>query len=146
MLTNIEKGDLVVIKDAQTGTTHTVEVLSVKPDYERPGNFARFDYINRAESSPIRRTAWPKELLNIVRKTAVKAMDPKAQRPSEMNKPSASEEIIINGKRYVQKVDAKSQDLDKVINPEANTQVHEAVKAPAKPVTSRITKAKPVDK
>ncbi len=139
MLTNLEKGDVVAIKGPD-GQTAVVTVLSVKIDYEHPGQFARFDYINYNEPSPMRRTAWPKELVQIIKKSPVKTVDPKSPRPGDAPAPSASEEIIINGKRYVQKVDNKSADVGAVINKEAGAQVHESVKAPNKPVTSRINK------
>lgn len=140
MLSNIEKGDTVVVRDPE-GNTRNVVVLSVKPDYERPGGFVRFDYIDQNEASPMRRTAYPKELMSIVRKSTVKPLDPKAPRPGDESK-GTQQAIVINGKVYVERSTGTGQTVP--VNPEASNtaQVHEAVAAPAKPVTSRLKKSK----
>lgn len=138
MLNNLEKGDTVVIRD-ENGQTKQVTVLSVKIDYERPGAFVRFDYINYNEPSPMRRTAYPKEMVSIIRKNAIPKIDPLAQRPGDQRGPQKA--VVIDGKVYIEKTHVTTGDVP--INKEAgNTQVHEAVKAPAKPVTSRIRAAK----
>lgn len=136
MLTNLEKGDTVAIRD-ENGQTKTVTVLSVKIDYEKPGSFVRFDYICYSEPSPMRRTAYPKELVSIIKKNTVPKIDPLAQRPGDMRTPQKA--VIIDGKTYVEKTQGITQGVP--INEAVNTQVHEAAKAPAKPVTSRIKKS-----
>jgi len=130
MLNNLEKGDTVAIID-DLGHTHTVTVLQVKPDPEHPTSFARFDYIDQQEPSPMRRTAWPKQLLRIIKKTEIKTLDPKSQRTSDFRTPQKA--VIIDGRTYVEK------------NPHDNIQVPltlgvnapEAVASPAKPVLTR---------
>ena len=138
MLTNIEKGDIVVIKDPD-GATKKVTVLAVKPDYERPGMFIRFDYIDYGEATPMRRTAYPRELLSIVQKTATKALDPKAPRPGDAPSNVPQKAIVIDGKVYIERTPPTSGSIP--VNEAVTSQVHEAVKAPAKPVESRIKKA-----
>lgn len=141
MLNNIEKGDTVVIKDVE-GITRTVTVLSVKTDYERPGSFIRFDYINPFEASPMRRTAYPKELMSIVRKSSIKTMDPKSPRPGDGTQQSPQKAIVIDGKVYVERNAQGTQAPP--LNHSADTkQVHPAVTAPAQPVTERIKKVGP---
>lgn len=112
MESNLEKGDTVALRDGRS-----VEVLKVLPDYEKPGGFIRFDYVDHSEASPMRRTAYPSELLRIVRKTVKKTLDPFAVRPNDDPKPSP---IPVS-----------------IVNQEAGPQVHAAVKAPAKPVLKR---------
>lgn len=87
----------------------------------------------------MRRTAYPKELLQILRKNTTPKLDPKAQRPGEMGNGAPQKAVIIDGKTYVEKVPVIQGEVP--ITPGAGTQVHEAVKAPAKPVTERIKKA-----
>lgn len=137
MLNNLEKGDTVAIRD-ENGQTKQVTVLSVKIDYEKPGAFVRFDYINYNEPSPMRRTAYPKELMSIIKKNTVPKIDPLAQRPGDNRPPQKA--VIIDGKTYIQKTPETTRGVP--LNPEAsNTQVHKAVTAPAKPVQSRIKKS-----
>lgn len=138
MLNNLEKGDKVVIRNDQ-GETHTVTVLSVKIDYERTGAFVRFDYINYAEASPMRRTAYPKELMSIISKAVVKKIDPKESRPGDTPTNVPRQAIVMNGKVYVEKTTDTQGSIP--INQEIKTQVHESVKAPAKPVMERIKKS-----
>jgi hypothetical protein len=138
MLSNIEKGDIVVIKDPD-GATKKVTVLAVKPDYEHPGAFIRFDYIDYGEASPMRRTAYPRELLSIVQKTASKALDPKAPRPGDSAPQGPQKAIVIDGKVYVERTPPTQGSIP--VNEAVTTQVHEAVKSPNKPVESRIKKA-----
>lgn len=138
MLTNLEKGDTVALRD-ENGATKTVTVLSVKQDYEKAGAFVRFDYINYGEPSPMRRTAYPKELLSIIRKNTAKTIDPKLPRPGDAPAGSPIKAIVIDGKVYVEKTQGTQGEIP--INREAKSQVHESVKAPAKPVTSRIRKS-----
>ncbi len=81
MHNNLEKGDVVAIRNA-AGDTRQVTVLQVRQSYENPGQFLRFDYIDHAEASPMRRTAYPKELLQILKKNTTPKIDPKSDRPS----------------------------------------------------------------
>lgn len=139
----VEKGDFVAIKDGHGGTME-VEVMSVKPDYEK-NSFLRFDYINHQETSPMRRTAWPSDMIRVLRKNPNPLPDPKAIRPYDNpigGKPDGS--VIIDGKVYVPQGKAEvSKDPAAIINPEASqTQVHDAVKSPSKPVGGRIKKSK----
>lgn len=138
MLNNLEKGDIVAIKDT-TGATHQVTVLSVRPDYDHPGSFVRFDYINYNEASPMRRTAYPKELMQILKKTTSRPLDPKAPRPGDA-RAAAPGRIQLNGKVYMEVPTGTEGEVP--LNPEGNKQVHPAVTSPQKPVTSRITKGK----
>jgi hypothetical protein len=141
MLSNIEKGDTVVIRDTE-GITHKVTVLSVKPDYERPGAFIRFDYINYGEASPMRRTAYPKELMSIVSKTQVHAPDPKAPRPGDgpANVPQSA--VVLNGKVYVERPTGTAGSIP--LTP--GVPVPEAIANGPKPVESRIKKHGPEPK
>ena len=136
MLTKLEKGDVVAIRNA-AGETKQVTVLSVKPDYDQVGAFLRFDYIDHSEASPMRRTAYPKELLQILKKSPIKTLDPKAPRPGDMRKPQKV--VIIDGRTYVERVTGEQGALP--ITEGVGPQVHQAVKAPAKPVQERIKKA-----
>lgn len=138
MLNNLEKGDTVVIRD-ENGQTKQVTVLSVKIDYENPGSFVRFDYINYNEPSPMRRTAYPKEMVSIIRKNTVQKIDPLTARPGDQRTPQKA--VVIDGKVYVEKTQGTNEGIPLNTNVK-NTQVHEAVKAPSKPVTSRIKSAK----
>lgn len=138
MLNNLEKGDIVAIRNVD-GATCSVTVLSVKIDYERPGAFVRFDYINYTEPSPMRRTAYPKELVSIIRKANVKVLDPKQPRPGDGAIKGTQKAVIIDGKVYVEKTPETQGAVP--VNAEVKAQVHEAVKSPAKPVTSRIKKS-----
>ena len=133
MLTNLEKGDTVAIID-ELGHTHTVTVLQVKPDPEHPTSFARFDYIDHQESSPMRRTAWPKQLLRIIKKSEIKQLDPKAQRPSDLI--TAQNALIVNGKTYVERKPGQQPSIPLTPGVEAPA----AVAEPAKPVLSRTHK------
>ena len=132
MLANLEKGDTVAISD-ELGHTHTVTVLQVKPDPEHPTSFARFDYIDHQESSPMRRTAWPKQLLRIIKKTEIKALDPKTQRQSDFR--TAQKAVIVDGRTYVEKNPGDRQEVP--LTP--GVPAPEAVASPAKPVLSRST-------
>lgn len=136
MLNNLEKGDVVAIRNS-SGETKTVTVLQVKQDYERVGAFVRFDYIDHNEPSPMRRTAYPKELVQILKKNVMPKVDPKAERPI-FNTPQKA--VIIDGKTYVEKTSNHQATVP--VTEGAGPQVHAAVKAPAKPVESRIKKAK----
>lgn len=112
---NLEVHDVVALRDGRE-----VEVLSIKPDYGTEGGFIRFDYLDRKEASPMRRTAYPSELLRILRKGQInKAPDPKEQRTYDLKDQTPPPTPVT------------------IINEGANPQVHPAVKAPAKPVTSR---------
>ena len=132
MLANLEKGDTVAIID-ELGHTHTVTVLQVKPDPEHPTSFARFDYIDHQEPSPMRRTAWPKQLLRIIKKTEIKALDPKTQRQSDFR--TAQKAVIVDGRTYVEKNPGDRQEVP--LTP--GVPAPEAVASPAKPVLSRST-------
>lgn len=110
----LEVHDIVALKDGRE-----VEVLSIKPDYGQEGGFIRFDYLDRKEASPMRRTAYPSELIRILRKGNVpKAPDPKERRPYDLKDDGAPLPVTI-------------------VNEAANPQVHPAVRAPAKPVLKR---------
>jgi hypothetical protein len=132
MLANLEKGDTVAIID-ELGHTHTVTVLQVKPDPEHPTSFARFDYIDHQEASPMRRTAWPKQLLRIIKKTEIKAIDPKTQRQSDFRTPQKA--VIIDGVTYAERRPGDQGPIP--LN--TNVPAPEAVASPAKPVLSRST-------
>lgn len=132
----LQKGDLVAIRDGQGGTK-SVRVESVKPDYEHPGGFLRFDY----NDNGMRRTAWPKELLSILKKSVVPTLDPKQPRLGDNEAQSEGKEIVIDGKRYIEKPTSARASQ---VNADAQTQVHPAAKAPAQPVMSRIKKAETV--
>ena len=132
MLANLEKGDTVAIID-ELGHTHTVTVLQVKPDPEHPTSFARFDYIDHQEPSPMRRTAWPKQLLRIIKKTEIKAIDPKTQRQSDFRTPQKA--VIIDGVTYAERRPGDQGQIP--LN--TNVPAPEAVASPAKPVLSRST-------
>ena len=132
MLLNLEKGDTVAIID-ELGHTHTVTVLQVKPDPEHPTSFARFDYIDHQEPSPMRRTAWPKQLLRIIKKSEIKQLDPKAQRPSDFR--TAEKAVIVDGRTYVERKPGQ----EKPIPLTPGVLAPEAVASPAKPVLSRST-------
>jgi hypothetical protein len=130
----VEKGDIVALRDGRT-----VEVLSVKPDYEHPGAIVRFDYVDRREASPMRRTDYPSLIINILRK-GQPAIDPKMPRPGDNRAPAPTKVIIVDGKKYIESGPGGPQG-PVPLTEGAGTQVHEAVRAPAKPVTSRIKKA-----
>jgi hypothetical protein len=130
----VEKGDIVALKDGRE-----VEILAVKPDYEHPGAIMRFDYIYRKEASPMRRTEYPSCIVSILRK-GTPPIDPKAVRPGDNRQPAPTKVIIVDGKRYVEKP-ADGPQGAVPLTPGVGTQVHPAVKAPAKPVISRIKKA-----
>lgn len=130
MLLNLEKGDTVAIID-ELGHTHTVTVLQVKPDPEHPRSFARFDYIDHQEPSPMRRTAWPKQLLRIIKKSEIKVLDPKAQRSTDFR--TAQKAVIVDGRTYVEKNPGDRQQIPLTPGVEASAVVAE----PAKPVLSR---------
>jgi hypothetical protein len=133
MLLNLEKGDTVAIID-DLGHTHTVTVLQVKPDPEHPTSFARFDYIDHQETSPMRRTAWPKQLLRIIKKNEIKSLDPKEQRPSDFR--TAQKAVIVDGRTYVEKTPGDRQQIP--LNPNVPAPV--AVAESPKPVLSRTNK------
>lgn len=150
----VEKGDTVAIRSG--GVETSVEVVSVRPDYERPGHFLRFDYINHAEASPMRRTAWPSDMIRVVRKNQRPAPDPKETRAYDLK--DSKGEIVIDGKAYLPHhtavagcviIDGKvfipkghvtaSPSPEAIINPAAAAaQVHTAVAKPARPVQARI--------
>lgn len=133
----VEKGDILALKGGKT-----VEVLSVKPDYEREDSILRFDYIDRSELSPMRRTAYPSEIINILRKNQRPSPDPKSVRSYDNPVAKPTKVIIVDGKEYIEKDNnAGSVSPSSVLTPGAGTQVHSAVAAPAKPVISRIKKA-----
>lgn len=117
----VEKGDVVALKDGKR-----VEVLSVKLDHEKgPGAIYRFDYIDRAEASPMRRVGYPSEISSILRKNPNPTTDPLKVRPYDNN-------------THIQKVQVvPSADPAAIVNTAAQTQVHEAATKPAKPVVSR---------
>lgn len=137
MLNNLEKGDIVAIRNS-TGETRQVTVLAVKVDYERAGAFVRFDYIDYNEPSPMRRTAYPKELLQILQKNTTPKLDPKSLREGDLSRPQKA--VIIDGKTYVEKNMNHQQEIP--VTAGVGSQVHESVKTPANPVTARIKKAK----
>ena len=127
----VEKGDIVALRDGRT-----VEVLSVKPDYEKQGAILRFDFIDRNERSPMRRTEYPSIIINILRK-GKQAPDPKAVRPHD-NRDSIQKVIVVDGKEYIQKDPGiTGASPAAVLNQDAGPQVHPAVKAPVKPVLKR---------
>lgn len=111
----VEKGDTVALKDGRS-----VEVLKVLQDYDKPGQFVRFDYVDNNEPSPMRRTAWPSDLLRILRKCTKAKLDPKAERPNDNPKIPPTD---VN-----------------IVNKEAAPHVHPAVTKPAQPVLTRNKK------
>jgi len=129
---NVEKGDTVALRDGRT-----VVVLGVKPDYEHPGSIIRFDYVNPSERSPMRKTGYPSEILNILKKNPNKAPDPKAERPYDNKKPDPTEVVVLNGEEYIKK-NKNGQTGAPPVTPAVAPQVHPAVTAPAKPVVKRM--------
>lgn len=111
MITNkIERGDILALKDGRQ-----VEVLTVRMEGEE---LRRFDYIDRSESSPMRKTAYPSEINTVIRKSIMKKPpEPLATRPHDNAMPGP---IPVT-----------------VVNLEANKYVHPAVLQPAQPVLSR---------
>jgi len=106
----LEVGDIVALKDGRE-----VEVLSIKKDYSTEGGFIRFDYLNRKEDSPMRRTAYPSDMVRIIRKNQINKMpDPKERWPHDV------------------KDDGKDPLPVTVVSQEQKTQVHEPVPAPVK--------------
>lgn len=75
-MNQLEKGDIVAIK----GRATEVEVQSVRKDGD---HIIRFDYLDRSEASPMRRTAYPSELISILRKNTRNVLPPKAVHPSD---------------------------------------------------------------
>lgn len=108
----VEKGDIIAIK--VNGAQKSVEVLSVKTNGDE---LYRFDYVDRSEVSPMRRTEYPSCIISILRKGVVRNPDPKLQRPFD--------NPVIKPTQVV------------IVNEEANTEVHPAVKKPAQPVLKR---------
>lgn len=66
----IEKGDIIALKDGRE-----VEVLSIRMDGDR---MLRFDYLDRKEASPMRKTAYPSEIRSLLRKNTRTPFNPKA--------------------------------------------------------------------
>lgn len=137
MSNSIEKGDILAIKTNRDAEPIAVEVLRVTPDYEKPGNIVRFDYLNRSESSPIRRVGYPYEIVRLIRKNLNPLPDPKAVRPYDDPKVGGPREVTVNGKQYIEKDTMSHTDPALVLTPGVGAQVHEAVSAPAKPVLTR---------
>lgn len=79
----IEKGDIIALKDGRE-----VEVLSVKNDGDE---LRRFDYIDRREASPMRRTDYPSVILRLLRKGVIPKIDPLKAQPSD----SAQTTVIV---------------------------------------------------
>lgn len=86
----------------------------------------------------MRRTAYPKELVQILRKNTTPKMDPKAPHPGDNHK--SSKAVIIDGKIYVEKTAGEEGPVP--LTEGVGHQVHQAVKAPSKPVTTRIKQGK----
>lgn len=132
MNSKVEKGDTVALRDGRS-----VTVMSVKPDYET-GGFVRFDFIDPSEASPMRRTAYPSDLLQILRKNPTPMPDPKAVRSYDDPEAGPQKVIIVDGQEYISRGPVKANTSpESIINPNAGAQVHQAVKAPAKPVMRR---------
>lgn len=99
--TMIEKGDTIALKDGRE-----VEVLSVKMD----GNeLRRFDFLDRKEESPMRRTEYPSAILRLLRKGTLRKIDPKQEQPHDnpiapplkvevVNKPIEAKPRVATGK------------------------------------------------
>lgn len=128
MQMTIEKGDIIALKDGRE-----VEVLSIRMDGDR---MLRFDYLDRREASPMRKTEYPSAIVRLLRKNARKPFDPKAQQAYDDPKNKPQEVIVINGQEY-----AKTGKVvpvgPEIINQEAGPQVHAAVKNKPTPITSR---------
>lgn len=137
MNTSIEKGDIIAIKISKDLEPVAVEILKVTPDYEKPGNIVRFDYINRSEASPFRRVGYPSEIIRLIRKNPNPAPDPKEPRPYDDKRPGGPGVVTVNGKEYIEKDNTSNKNPSSIVNPNVTTQVHEAVTAPAKPVLRR---------
>lgn len=105
----VEKGDIIALKDGRE-----VEVLSVKTNGDE---MYRFDFLDRKEASPMRRTEYPSAILRVLRKGNIRNLDPKEPRPFD--------NPVIPITKVV------------VVNEEANKQVHPAVTKPAQPVLKR---------
>lgn len=122
----LEKGDIVALRDGRQ-----VEILSVRMDGD---TILRFDYLDRREPSPMRRTEYPSALGTILRKGEIRNPEPKEVRPYD--KKDAITPVIIKDPRQPDALIHGVQSPVEV-NEDAGPQVHPAVKAPAKPVLKR---------
>lgn len=129
MEATLEKGDIISLKNGKR-----VEVLSVRMD----GNtLLRFDYIDRSEVSPMRRTEYPSAITAMLQKVKVKTPDPKDERPYDNAKPKPQEVIVVNGKEFIAREMSKQSTTDN-INHEAGKDGHEAIKQSPKPIETRV--------
>lgn len=71
----IERGDIVALKDGRE-----VEILSIKTDGDE---LRKFDYIDRKEHSPMRKTEGPAAILRLLRKGNIRKIDPLAVLPHD---------------------------------------------------------------
>lgn len=120
MITNqIERGDILALKDGRQ-----VEVLTVRMEGEE---LRRFDYIDRNEVSPMRKTAYPSEINTLIRKSvAKKAPGPLETRTHDNPVPKP---IPVT-----------------VVNHEANPEAHPAVSQAPAPVLQRGKTDRPTSK
>lgn len=118
MNATVEKGDVLALKDGRE-----VEVLSVKTNGDE---MYRFDFIDRKEESPMRRTAYPSEILRLIRKNQRPPFDPKVEQ--SYDNPKAPPLPVT------------------IVNQDAGPQVHPAVKQPAQPVQRRTKTDQEVSK
>lgn len=125
----LDRGDVIALKNGQR-----VEVLSVKMD----GNtLLRFDYVDRSESSPMRRTEYPSAISAILQKVKNKTPDPKDERAYDNPKIKPLEVVVVNGKEFIEKTTGKQPTTDN-INHEAGKGGHEAITDGPKPILTRV--------
>lgn len=125
----LEKGDVIALKNGKR-----VEVLSVRTD----GNtLLRFDYIDRSEVSPMRRTEYPSAISAMLQKSKNRSNDPKDERPYDNPKPKPQEVIVVNGKEFIENIKAPQQNHDN-INHQVGLGGHDAIKEGPKPILTRV--------
>lgn len=107
----IEKGDIIAIKI--NGVEKEVEVLSVKTNGDE---IYRFDYLDRKEVSPMRKTEYPSVIIRLLRKGTIRKIDPLTVRPFDNPVIPPTKVIVVE---------------------EANVGVHPAALKPAEPILKR---------
>lgn len=129
----LERGDVVALKNGIQA-----EVQSVRMDGER---LIRFDYINRSEASPMRRTAYPSELLQVLRKNPNKPPAPTTVRSAD-HKDHVQKVVVVKKEEGYEVPDASKPAGAVTIEQAApltpGVDVPAAVIARPKPVVTRI--------
>lgn len=131
----LEKGDIVALKNGKR-----VEIQSVRMDGDR---LIRFDYLDRTEASPMRRTAYPSELLQILIKHPKQSPDPKEVRHYDAKE--AVQKVVVVKKEEGYSLDGQPQgdaQIDEALPITSGLKTtNEAVVTKAKPVVTRIKRA-----